>query len=346
MILKILPCFALMLFMISCSGKKDTELSKKEKPPVSVDILIVQATDFQTDIEVNGNVSSDDMVELHTEANGRLTYLNIPDGAFVSAGTILARVNDADLQAQLQQQKVQLELAEKTEKRLARLIAVNGVDQATYDAAVSDVELKKANIDVLKAQIDKTVLRAPFSGKLGLRQVSLGAYINSSTPICTLQRTDRIRIDFAIPDAYAELVKQGMSVGVKTGADDPLLEARVVAIEPRVSTSNRNILARAILKTGSPTPGTFVKVVISDVTQAITVPSNAIIPDALSNQVVLLKDGKAEFTDVRTGSRNADNVQIIEGLKNGDSVLVGGVLNVRPHSKVKVKKVKQAGMAN
>lgn len=346
MILKILPCFALILLMVSCSGKKDTDYSKKEKPPVSVDILIVQASDFQTDIEVNGNVSSDDMVELHTEANGRLTYLNIPDGAFVSAGTILARVNDADLQAQLQQQKVQLELAEKTEKRLSQLIAVNGVDQATYDAAVSDVELKKANIEVLKAQIDKTVLRAPFSGKLGLRQVSLGAYINSSTPICTLQRTDRIRVDFAIPDAYSGLVKQGMNVGVKAGTEDPLLEARVVAVEPRVNTSNRNILARAILKSGSLTPGTFVKVVISDVAQAITVPSNAIIPDALSNQVVLLKDGKAEFTDVLTGSRNADNVQIIEGLKNGDSVLVGGVLNVRPHSKVKVKKVKQAGMAN
>lgn len=346
MFVKLVPLFILVFIIASCSGKKSADASKKDKPPVVVDVLVVQSADFQTDIEVNGNVSSDDMVELHTEANGRLTYLNIPDGAFVSAGTILARVNDADLQAQMQQQKVQLDLAEKTERRLAKLIAVNGVEQATYDAAVSEVELKKANIEVLKAQIDKTVLKAPFSGKLGLRQVSLGAYINSSTPICTLQRTDRIRIDFAIPDAYSGLVRQGMSVGVKTGADDSLLDAKVVAIEPRVSTSNRNILARAILKTGSLIPGTFVKVVISNVTQAITVPSNAIIPDAMSNQVVLLKDGKAEFTDVRTGSRNADNVQIIEGLKNGDSVLIGGVLNVRPHSKVKVKKVKQAALVN
>ena len=346
MIYKLLSLLALALLVSSCSGKKGSDNSKKEKPPVSVDVLIVEASDLQTEIEVNGNVASDDMVELHTEANGRLTYLNIPDGAYVQAGTVLARVNDADLQAQLQQQKVQLALAGKTEQRLAKLLAVSGVDQATYDAAQSDVELKKANIEVLKAQIDKTVLKAPFSGKLGLRQVSIGAYISSSTIIGTLQRTDRIRIDFAIPDAYANLVKQGMKVGIKSGNEDEPLEAKVVAIEPKVSTSNRNILARAILTSGNLTPGTFVKVVISSVNKAIAVPANAIIPDAMSNQVVVLKAGKAEFTDVETGNRNADNVQIINGLTDGDTVVVGGVLNVRPHAKVKVRNVKQAVKAN
>lgn len=161
-----------MAAMISCTSKAKDNAQPKEKPPVAVDVIVAANSDFSSDIEVNGTVLSEEMVELHPEAGGRLTYLNIPDGARVSAGTVLARVNDADLQAQLQQQKVQLELATKTEERLRKLLAVNGVDQAAYDAALSQVNLYNANINVLRAQIDKTVIKAPFDGKLGLRLVS------------------------------------------------------------------------------------------------------------------------------------------------------------------------------
>ena len=338
--LKILSIPLLLSALLACNSKTNDKALAKEKPAVPVDVIVAGKTDFSSDIEVNGTVLSDEMVELHPEVGGRLTYLNIPDGARVAKGTILAKVNDADLQAQLQQQKVQLELAEKTEQRLKKLLAVNGVDQASYDAALSQVNLYNANINVLQAQIDKTVVKAPFSGRLGLRLVSEGAYVSPSTVIGTLQETDKIKIDFSVPEAYASLVKIGKIIHVKTNESEQDLTATISAIEPQINTATRNIKIRAKLNKGTLSPGAFVKVLLNEKMKGIVVPTNAIIPDALSNQVVMVKNGKAVFQNIETGIRNSDIVEITSGLQIGDTVAVSGVLYVRPNAVVKIKKVR------
>jgi membrane fusion protein (multidrug efflux system) len=331
----------LMVALLSCSSKAKDKATDKEKPPVAVDVIVAGNSSFSSDIEVNGTVLSNEMVELHPEVGGRLTYLNIPDAAFVKAGTILARVNDADLQAQLQQQKVQLDLAVKTEQRLKKLLEVNGVDQASYDAALSQVNLINANINVLKAQIDKTVIKAPFDGKLGLRLVSEGAYVSTATIIGTLQQTDKIKIDFAVPEAYQSLVKIGKTVSIQTNESNEDMHATISAIEPQINTTTRNIKVRARLDKGNISPGAFVKVLLNEKMKGIVVPTNSIIPDALSSQVVVLKKGKAVFQNVETGIRNSDVVEITSGIQAGDSIIVSGVLYVRPDGKVKVKKVRK-----
>jgi membrane fusion protein (multidrug efflux system) len=332
----------LLAAIVSCKSEAKDKTASKEKPPVAVDVIIAGNSDFASDIEVNGTVLSEEMVELHPEVGGRLTYLNIPDGARVSAGTVLAKINDADLQAQLQQQKVQLELAQKTEQRLNKLLAVNGVDQATYDAALSQVNLYDANINVLKAQIDKTVLKAPFAGRLGLRLVSEGAYVSTATAIGTLQETDKIKIDFSVPESYVNLVKIGKTISIQTNASKEEFSATISAIEPQINTATRNLKVRARLIKGSISPGAFVKVLLNENLKGIVVPTNAIIPDALSNQVVLVKDGKALFQNVETGIRTSDVVEITDGLKIGDTIVVSGVLYVRPGGNVKIKKVRKS----
>lgn len=328
--------------MISCKSKADDKTTSKEKPPVPVDVIIAGNAEFASDIEVNGTVLSDEMVELHPEVGGRLTYLNIPDGARVAKGTLLAKVNDADLQAQLQQQKVQLELADKTEQRLKKLLAVNGIDQASYDAALSQINLYNANINVLQAQIDKTVIKAPFAGRLGLRLVSEGAYVSPSTVIGTLQETDKVKIDFSVPEAYENLVKIGKTIHIQTNASAEDYTATINAIEPQINAATRNIKVRARLNKGNISPGAFVKVLLNEKMKGIVVPTNAIIPDALSSQVVLVKDGKAAFQNVETGIRTSDVVEITDGLHIGDTVIVSGVLYVRPNGMVKVKKVRKS----
>lgn len=343
--MKYLPAIAipvLILSIVSCKSEAKDKTASKDKPPVSVEVMIAGESNFTSDIEVNGTVLSEEMVELRPEAGGRLTYLNIPDGASVMAGTVLAKVNDADLQAQLQQQEVQLKLAEKTEQRLKKLLEVNGVDQASYDAALSQVNLFNANINVLKAQIDKTVLRAPFSGKLGLRLVSEGAYVTTTTVIGTLLQTDRIKIDFSVPESYSALIKPGRSVNVISNQTKEVLTATITAIEPLISTTTRNIKVRARLTKGNISPGAFVKVLLNQDIKGIVVPTNAIIPDALSNQLVLVKNGKAVFQNVETGLRNKDVVEITNGVTAGDTIVVSGVLFVRPKADVKIKKVVDA----
>ena len=333
-------CLIIVFFLftlISCGHK--TTISK-EKPAVPVDVIIAAKVHFPSSVEVNGEALSDEMIDLHPEISGRLTYLNIPDGAAVTKGTVLAKINDADLQAQLEQQKVQLALAEKTEQRLKELLAVNGINQSDYDAAVSQVSVITANLNVLKAQIDKTVVRAAFSGKLGLRMVSPGAYVTPQTLLGTLQETEIIKIDFTLPEFYASLVRVGNSVLIQTNESEKKQSAVISAIEPQVNVATRNIKVRARLKSEKISPGTFVKVLLSKDEEGIVVPSNALIPDASSNQVVIIKKNKAVFVNVETGIRNADMVQLSKGVNAGDTIVVSGVLFVRPNALVKIRNIK------
>jgi len=328
-----------ILLLASC--KNSNENKKKEAAPVPVDILIAREDSFPGIVEVNGTVLSEDMIELRPEVSGRLTYLNIPDGGSVAKGTILAKINDAELQAQLKQLEIQLDLANKTEQRLKKLLAINGVNQADYDEALSKADLYKANIEVLKTQIDKTVIKAPFTGRLGLRQVSAGAYVTPQTLIGTLQQTDKIKIDFSIPEAYEALVGTGKTVTVKSNNSSTEHQAVISAIEPQISTITRNIKVRAYMLEGTLVPGAFVKVYLRESTKGIVVPTSIIIPEAYANQVVTVKNGKAKFVNVEVGTRTAEYAEITSGLLPGDSVVVSGVLFVRPNAKVKIKQVKK-----
>ena len=323
--------------LFSCHRKADRVGNRL---PVSVDVIIAEKVHFPTSVEVNGASLAGEMIELHPEVSGRLTYLNIPDGSAVKEGTVLAKINDADLQAQMEQQKVQLDLAHKTEQRLKELLAVNGVNQSDYDAALSHENSINATIKILNAQIDKTVVRAAFSGKLGLRMVSQGAYVTPQTLLGTLQQSDNIKIDFTVPEFYSDLVKVGNKVSIQTNESDKKLEAVISAIEPQINVETRNIKVRARLTDGTINPGSFVKVLLEKSEEGIVVPSNALIPDASSNQVILVRKGKAFFVKVETGTRNADVVQLTGGVNPGDTIVVSGVLFVRPNTYVKVRDVK------
>ena len=327
----------LVPLMISCNHKSE---KPRERAPVIVDVIVAASVHFPSSVEVNGETLSEEMIELHPEISGRLTYLNIPDGATVEKGTVLAKINDADLQAQLEQQKVQLELAVKTEHRLNELLKVNGINQSDYDAALSQVNTVNANIKVLNAQIDKTVVRAAFSGKLGLRMVSPGAYVTPQTLLGTLQEVNNIKIDFTVPEFYSNLARVGNKVFIETNESDEKQEAVISAIEPQINVATRNIKVRARLSGSKINPGTFVKVLLNKDEEGIVVPSNALIPDASANQVVLVRHKKAVFVNVETGIRNADVVQLSGGVNPGDTIIVSGVLFVRPGAMVKIRTIK------
>jgi membrane fusion protein (multidrug efflux system) len=340
-----------VLLITSCKSEKKEPGPKgkgSRRGPVQgdrastlVDVIIASNEDITNTLEVNGTVLSNEAVELRPETSGRLVYLNIPDGATVTKGTVLARVNDAELQAQLEQQKSQHDLAVKTEKRLANLLKVNGVNQADYDAALNQLNSIQANIKVTTAQIEKTVIKAPFNGELGLRQVSEGAYVSPSTLLGTLQQTNKVKIDFTVPETYSDEIKKGDKVRVISGNSEEPLEATISAVEPQVNSVTRNIKVRAFLTKGLILPGAFVKVLLDQQRQNIMVPSNSLIPDALSNQVVVIHNNRAEFVNVETGVRNASNVEITKGVSIGDSIVVSGMLSVRQNAIVKVKKAKK-----
>ena len=333
--------FAVLFFLFSCSSKVDST-KPKPTPPTLVDVLIASTKPVSNTLEVNGTVVANEYVELHPEASGRLTYLYVPEGKLIKKGTVIARVNNADLQAQVEKSKVAMDLAIKTEQRDKQLLAVNGLNQSDYDAALNIVNGYKADIEYNQALLDKTILKAPFDGYIGLRQVSVGAYVTPATLIATLLQLDKIKIDFTIPEDYSSTLKVGGLVDVDMDETGKMSKARIIAIEPQVNLSTRNMTVRAILENNNPNPGSFVKVNVNSGVnkQAILIPTNALIPDDKNNQVVLVRGGMANFVNVTTGLRLSNNVEIISGIKEGDTVVITGVLFARPQAPLQIRNVK------
>ena len=345
----LLPAIFVAVMLASCNSKRSAP-EERTNPPVVVDVMVASLQKVDNTVEASGTVIANENVELHPEVSGIVTFLNIPEGKYVAKGTILARINSADLAAQYQKSKVQLDLAQKTEQRLHKLLSVNGINQSDYDVALNQVNGIKADMAYTQTLIDKTVIRAPFSGTLGLRQVSPGAYVTPTTVIATLQQLGKVKIDFTLPEQYGNLVKTGSIVDVEVDATRQVRQrATIVAIEPQANEQTRNLIVRAVLTGNTANPGAFVKVYVGASGQgkmAVMVPTNTIIPNDLNNQLIIIKNGKSNFVNINTGIRMANNVEITKGVNTGDTVVVTGVLFVRPNSAVKIRSVKTLAQIN
>jgi len=342
---KIILGLSLPLLLLSCKQKKE-QPAQNAKPQQSipiVDVIIAGVSNISNTIEVSGAVISNEMVNINSEISGRLTLLNMPDGAKVSQGSVLAKINDADLQATLSKTKVLLDMAQKTEQRLRKLLTINGINQADYDLALNQVNSFKADLTVTQAQIDRTVIKAPFSGVLGLRMISPGAYVTPATILSTLQQVDKVKIDFNVPEEYTKLIHKGATVTIQTNESNTKRKAVVVATDPQLNLTTRNLKVRALLEGASINPGTFVKVLLANNSgnNSIMVPTNCIIPDARAKKVIVVKNGMGNFVDIETGFRSPGMVEVTKGIKEGDSIVVTGVLFVRPKLPVKVRSVKK-----
>lgn len=332
------------LLLASCGKKKKDLKAKGPAGPTVVDVIVAGSQNISSDLEVNGTVIANEFVQLMPEVSGRLTYLHVPEGRYVKKGTVIARINDADLQAQLGKSKVQLDLAQISEQRLKKLIAINGVNQAEYDIALNQVNALKADLLYTQALIDKTVIKAPFSGLVGLRNVSEGAFVTSSTVISTIQEISRLKVDFTVPEEFRNLITTGKSIDIVLDQNgDNRKKATIIATEPQVNVNTRNILVRAVLQSTTTSPGAFAKVYLGSgsSTKSIVVPTSCIIPEAKSKKIIVVRNGKAEMVNVETGSRREGLAEVTKGISEGDSVVVTGVLFAKPGAKVSVRNVKK-----
>jgi len=337
-----------LALLAGCHAKPDDAKGgkggKKDNGPALVDVLVARPSAVTDSIEANGAVVANDYVELHPEVSGRLTFLHVPEGHRVPKGTIIARINDADLQANLQKTRALLQVSRLSQDRLEKLLKVQGVNQADYDLAVSQVRGNEADAAYTQALLAKTVIRAPFTGIMGLRQVSPGAYVTPTTIIATLQADTKLKVDFTLPEANGGLVHPGSVVTVQLAGNPPRrYPATVIAQESQVNQTTRNLTVRAQLPAGAQaSPGAFARVSVPTgaARRSVLLPTNAIMPGDQSDQVVVVKNGKATMRDVRTGDRQQDQIAITSGLVAGDSVVTNGVLFTQPGKPVKVRKAK------
>lgn len=339
----------ILVALTACGGKdkKDAAPAPGTKPPpMKVDAYVLRSESFQETIEVPGSIVANEVAEIHPEVSGRIVQLNVAEGKYVGKGTLLAKLYDGDLRAQLNKLNIQLSLAQKTEERQSQLLKIQGISQQDYDISLLQVNSLRADIGILQTSIQKTEIRAPFSGKLGLKAISPGTYVTPASIIAIINQTDQLKLDFTVPEKYVDKIKMGQQVTFTYEGTDKELAARVVATESNVTENTRSLVVRAAVvgKEASLLPGSFAKVKLSfdpDPT-ALLIPTQAVIPQARGKKVILYKSGTAVFADVVTGVRDSARVQITDGLKPGDTVVITGLLSVRPESKIQIGKVVNA----
>ena len=346
---------AISLLAPACSSKrkKEAEAAQKgggaQRPPARVDIFVVQARTVSETIEIPGSIVADESTEIHPEVSGRITSLNVREGAYVNKGSVIAKLYDADLQAQKKKIEVQLQIAQQTENRYDQLQKIGGISKQDYDVTRLNVSNLRADLDIVNTSIARTVVRAPFSGKLGLKGVSTGAFVTPTSIITTIQKTSGLRIDFSVPEKYSSQIRKGQYVNFTVEGADRTYTAVVMATESGIQETSRSLTIRAQVKgeEAGLVPGSFAKVKLAfePDANALMIPTQAIVPQARGKKVYLYKGGTAEFVDVTTGVRDSVMVQITSGLAKGDTVITTGLLALKPKAKVQLKGSKPPAQA-
>jgi len=338
----------LLAIFTSCGNKKAENVvarpaGSNQPPPTQVEGYVVKIESLASNVEVPGNLIANESTELHPQISERIVQLNVNEGRIVSRGTLIAKLYDADLQATLKKLQVQLEIAKQNEERSGKLLKIQGISQQDYDASLLNINNIRADIEITQATLIKTEIRAPFTGKVGLRNISIGAFVTPTTVIASIQQTDILKLDFSVPEKYTSRVKIGQPVNFTVEGGSKKYTAKIMATESGVTQDTRSLMIRAIVQNhdASLVPGVFAKVVLDfdPDPNAIVIPTQAVIPQARGKKVIVYQAGLARFQDVTTGVRDSSSIQITSGLKAGDTIVTTGLLSVRPDSKIEVTKI-------
>jgi membrane fusion protein, multidrug efflux system len=337
----------LVILLAAACGKKEVSTpgqSRQQRTP-EVDGFIVKVQSVSDRIEVPGSLMPAEQTQIRSEVSGRVVQLNIVEGSVVQKGALLVKLFDGDLQTQLKRLQVQLQIAEKTEERQRELLAIKGISQQDYDLAELNVQTLKVDIEATQIAIIKTEIRAPYSGQLGLRSISLGAYISPTDIITTLRQVSELKLEFSVPEKYAKEVKAGDKISFRVDGGLRNHTATVIATENSVEQTTRTLRIRGRVDKidRELVPGVFARVnlQLGKNTKALLVPTQALISTARNKQVALLKKDSVIFSVVETGVRDSAYVQVTQGLTPGDTIITTGLMVLKPNSKVKVVRVEK-----
>jgi len=333
---------ALIFYRISDNKKSEEKNSKGPggKSALKVSGIVLKPQVFLDNLALSGSIEANEQVDIRSEISGIVESINFQEGSMVSKGQVLFKVNDIELRAQLANVKTSQGLASENERRAKLLLEKEAISQEEYDIASADFKSSKAQTQLIQAQIAKTTVRAPFSGKIGLRAISNGTYVTPTTPIAKLVNTSQLKITFSIPEKYASQMKIGNALSFTTAGSTEKFAAKIYAIEPEIDIATRTLKVRAIAENpeGKLYPGTFANVALplDHIKDALLVPTEALIPIQNGKKIFISENGKAKEIVVQTGSRTEKEILVLTGLKAGDTVLNSGVMTLKNGAPVKV----------
>lgn len=325
------------------SGKTDKTIRTNSNPAIPVECYLAKDTSVNYQLETVGNLSAREHVDIVSEISRKVVGILMKEGAGVTAGQLLFKLDAADIISRINKLAIELTLAESSESREKVLLSKGGISQERFDEVSNRRQSIQAEIEIMKVDLSKTEIRAPFAGKIGLRSISEGALVTPGTILANLQDISRMKIDFSIPERYSRDLQVGSPIIFRTDYLPQDQSARVEAIEPAVDQRTRTLLVRADTdnKDDNLVPGTSAKVTLTlgAKTRSIFIPTSALIPSIKGYTVFISQKRTARVTPVKTGIRNRDFVQILDGVKSGDTLITTNLLRLKNGSPLTIVKI-------
>lgn len=342
-----LVCFFLILRL---GGGEEKSLSggSAVRAPQPVSLMTVVPEPHTEEAITTGTVRALEEVDLRVEVSGKLVVLGFEEGRAVGKGTLLLRVDEAGLGAELRRAERRRDLARLREQRLAPLLESGGVSESEFDEARAEVSILEAEMDLIREQIARHSVFAPFDGIVGLRYVSEGSYVTPSTRIASFQNIDEVRLEFSLPEKFASSLATGQQVRFTVVSEETEFMAEIYAIEPRVEVATRTLLVRALADNaeGRLRPGAYARVTWQKkvFAEAIFVPAVAVMQSGEGASVFVTEGGRVERRAVVAGARVRERIRIIDGLEGGEKVITAGTQMVRPGREVSAMAVRDDSM--
>lgn len=337
----------IIIILLAIPKLKTSDSSKKPQPQrnniVDVNVKILEDETLDNTLQLNATTLSNEETSIYSEIPGRIEKILFKEGQFVKSGQLLVKIDDSELQAQLQKAKARLDYLKNFEGRQKELFNREGISKETYENALSELKMQQAEVKLLETKIEKTNIKAPYSGKVGLRHFSKGAFINQSSEITKIYSINPIKIEFAIAQKYSNEIRKDRKIKFSIPPSDHEYTAKIYAIEPSIDPATRSIIIRAIGQNpkGEIMPGAYAEIdlPVSETTNAMMLPSQAIIQDISGAKAYVYQSGKAIAKNVETGIRTSDEIQITDGLSIGDTVICTGIIQLRGGQDVKISGV-------
>ena len=324
-------------------NKAKTEDSKGKdgkNKPMTLAGIIAKTETFDNNLSLSGSIEANEQIEIHSEVSGIVEAIYFKEGSYVNRGQVLFKVNDSELRAQLKQAQTKQSLASENQRRAKLLLQKEAISQEEFDVSNADFRSAQAQSQLIEAQIAKTLIKAPFGGKIGLRYISPGTYISPAVLVANLVNIAKLKITFSIPEKYATQVKLNSVLSFTVSGSDSKHSAVIYAIEPGVDTNTRTLQVRAIAdnKNGDLIPGSYANVdlPLDKIKEAIVVPTEAIIPVQNGKKVFITENGKAKEVMIKTATRTDASILVLSGLKQGDTIITAGVMSLKADAPVKI----------
>lgn len=333
---------SLIVYRITSNNSQKDEAKGKEGKgkPMNLAGIVAKMETFDNNLSLSGSIEANEQVEIRSEVSGIVEGIYFQEGSNVTKGQVLFKVNDSELRAQLRQAQTKQSLASENQRRAKLLLEKEAISQEEFDISNADFRSAQSQSQLIQAQIAKTSVRAPFSGKIGLRSISPGTYITPTVLVANLVNVSKLKITFSIPEKYATQIKQNSTLTFTVSGSDTKYDAKVYAIEPGVDMTTRTLQIRAIAdnKNGLLIPGSYANVdlPLEKIKDAIVVPSEAIIPVQNGKKVFITENGKAKEALIETATRTDASVIVLSGLKAGDTIITSGVMSLKADAPVKV----------